>query len=153
MQGPVKSVIAGIASGVVTFFVSIQAMGYTSAFVMPPGASLAAWDALVILGLGATLVALVIHLVALRMSRAAAPWPWPRSLQRPSSQWRLPVCLASVQRCLPRGFSARSWHRWLIASDGPTRRSSRRHFAKRLDSRVWRLRGLAPRPGYRWLPA
>jgi hypothetical protein len=107
MQGPVKSVIAGIASGVVTFFVSIQAMGYTSAFVMPPGASLAAWDAFVVLGLGATLVALVVHLVALRMSRAAAPLAL--------ASFFATTCLAMALAGLL-GFGAKTLAAWLVGA-------------------------------------
>ena len=72
MQGPIKSILSGAVSGIATYFVSLYALGYTSALVMPSWASLAAWETLVVLGLGATLVALVVHLIALRILRANA---------------------------------------------------------------------------------
>jgi hypothetical protein len=73
MQGPFKSILAGAVSGIATYFVSLYVLAYTSALVMPAWASLAAWEILVVLGLGATLVAMVVHLVALRSLRASAP--------------------------------------------------------------------------------
>lgn len=73
MQGPIRSFLAGVVSGVASYFVSLYALGYTNALVMPSWASLAAWDAFVVLGLGAMLVALVIHFVALRVLQAKAP--------------------------------------------------------------------------------
>ena len=73
MQGPLKSILAGAVSGIVTYFFSLRALGYTNAFVMPSWASLAAWEMLVVLGLGATLVALVVHLIAVHILRANAP--------------------------------------------------------------------------------
>lgn len=72
MQGPIKSIIAGVASGATSYFVSLYALGYTNALVMPSWASLGTWEILVVLGLGATLVALAVHLVALRIFRAQA---------------------------------------------------------------------------------
>jgi hypothetical protein len=72
MQGPIKNILAGVLSGIVTYFVSLYALGYTNAFVLPSWASLAVWNAFVVLGLGATLVALVVHLAVLRMLRANA---------------------------------------------------------------------------------
>ncbi|MBJ7575494.1 hypothetical protein [Luteimonas sp. MC1828] len=74
MQGPLKSILAGAVSGIATYFVSLRALGYTNAFVMPSWASLTAWEILVVLGLGATLVALVVHLIAVCILRAHAPW-------------------------------------------------------------------------------
>ena len=73
MQGPIKSIFAGIVSGIASYFISLYALGYTNAFVMPSWASLAFWNALVVLGVGATLVALAIHFVALQIFRAKAP--------------------------------------------------------------------------------
>lgn len=73
MQGPIKSIVAGAASGVASYFVSLYALGYTNALVIPPWASLAVWEAFVVLGLGATLVAFAIHVVVLRILRAKAP--------------------------------------------------------------------------------
>lgn len=74
MQKPIKSIVAGIASGIATCFASVAALGYTNAFVMPSWASPPLWEALVIFGLGAALVALVIHAIALRIFRAGAAW-------------------------------------------------------------------------------
>src|SRR5690606_21446010 len=59
------SIAVGSISAGCTYFASVQALGYTNAFVMPQWMSLAAWNALVVLGLGAGLVALLVHLVAL----------------------------------------------------------------------------------------
>ena len=73
MQGPIRSIFAGVVSGVATYFVSLYALGFTNAFVMPSWASLAVWNAVVVLGLGATLVALVIHFVTLRLFAAKGP--------------------------------------------------------------------------------
>ena len=74
MQGSLKSILAGAVSGIATYFFSLRALAYTNAFVMPSWASLAAWEIFVVLGLGATLVALVVHLIAVRALRANAPW-------------------------------------------------------------------------------
>ena len=73
MRGPIKSIFAGVVSGIASYFISLYALGYTNAFVMPLWASLALWNAFVVLGVGATLVALSIHFVALRIFRAKAP--------------------------------------------------------------------------------
>lgn len=70
MQGSIKSIIAGTVSGIASYFISFYALGYTNALVMPSWAPLAAWEAFVVFGLGATLVALGIHLMALRILRA-----------------------------------------------------------------------------------
>ena len=72
MRGLLKSTLVGVASGVATYLLSVRALGYTNAFVMPSWAPLAAWDWIVVLGLGAALVALIIHVVALLSSRARA---------------------------------------------------------------------------------
>ena len=72
MQQLVKGLIVGAASGVATYFASIQALGYTMAIAMPRGFPLALWDAVVFLGLGATLVALIVHLIATRLLAAPA---------------------------------------------------------------------------------
>ena len=74
MQGPLKSIAAGVVSGVATYFVSVAALSYTNAFVMPSWAPLALWEAVVVFGVGAALVALLAQLVALRMSQADAAW-------------------------------------------------------------------------------
>ncbi len=69
MQIPLKSVVTGAISGIATYFISILALGYTAAFTMPKGFPLALWDALVVFGLGALLVAFAIHFTALRVFR------------------------------------------------------------------------------------
>jgi hypothetical protein len=74
MQGPIKSIIAGAVSGISTYFVSISTLGYTNAFVMPSWAPLAVWEAVVVFGLGAALVALLIHLAALLAFQTRASW-------------------------------------------------------------------------------
>ena len=61
-----KGSIIGAASGGVTYFASMLALGYTMAIAKPHGFPLALWDAVVFLGLGAALVAFVIHLIAIR---------------------------------------------------------------------------------------
>lgn len=73
MQGPMKSIFAGVVSAVATYFISQYALGYTNALVMPSWASLATWNSLVVLGLGATMVALVVHVIVLGILRAKAP--------------------------------------------------------------------------------
>jgi hypothetical protein len=74
MQGPIKSIVAGIASGIATYFASIAALGYTAAFVMPSWAPLSLWEILVVFGLGAALVALIFQVIALRIFRAGVDW-------------------------------------------------------------------------------
>ncbi|MGY0613448.1 hypothetical protein [Luteimonas sp. A501] len=74
MQGSIKSIVAGVVSGIATYFVSIQALGYTNAFAIPSWAPLAIWEAVVVLGLGAALVALLVQIAALLMFRARASW-------------------------------------------------------------------------------
>lgn len=107
MQGPIKSIFAGVVSGVASYFVSLYALGYTSAFVMPSWAPLAAWDALVVLGLGATLVALLIHLVALRALQATAPL----ALASFFGTTLLAMALAGLL-----GFGAKTLAAWLLGA-------------------------------------
>ena len=73
MRLMVKSIAAGSLSGVFTYFASTQALGYTNAFVMPGWMPLALWQALVVLGVGAALVALIVQLLALVAFSARAP--------------------------------------------------------------------------------
>ena len=73
MQGIIKSIVAGAVSGIATYFASIYALGYTNAFVMPSWAPFALWETVVIFGLGAALVALLVHFVALHAFRAKTP--------------------------------------------------------------------------------
>ena len=61
-----KSSAIGALSGAITYVASIYTLGYTNALAMPHGFSLDLWHAVVVFGLGASLVALVFHLVALR---------------------------------------------------------------------------------------
>ena len=74
MQGPVKSIVAGVVSAIATYFASVVALGYTNAFVMPSWAPLALWETVVVFGIGAALVALLIHIVVLRLFQADAAW-------------------------------------------------------------------------------
>ena len=74
MQGPIKSIVAGIASGIATYFASIAALGYTNAFVMPSWAPLSRWEVVVVFGLGSALVAMIFHAIALRVFQAGAAW-------------------------------------------------------------------------------
>ena len=74
VNGNIRDVLAGTASGLLTYVVSIYALGYTSAFAMPAWMvftpawmSWALWQAVVVFGLGATLVALLVHGSMLRM--------------------------------------------------------------------------------------
>lgn len=69
MRGWMTSTSAGVVSGTVTCAASLHALGYTSALVMPSWASPDAWNALVVLGVGATLVALVVHSIVLHVLR------------------------------------------------------------------------------------
>ncbi|MBW8368883.1 MAG: hypothetical protein K0M70_13615 [Arenimonas sp.] len=71
MQQSLKSIAAGVVSGVLTYAASIYALGFTNAFVMPHGFPVVFWDAAVVFGLGAMLVALLIHLLALRVFGAS----------------------------------------------------------------------------------
>jgi len=66
MQIPFKSLVVGTASGIATCLISTYALGYTNALAMPKGFSIALWDSIVVFGLGASLVAFIIHYIALR---------------------------------------------------------------------------------------
>ena len=70
MQQSLKSFAVGIGSGAVTYAASIYTLGYTSAFVMPQDVPLMLWSAVVIFGLGAALVALLVHFGAIRVLAA-----------------------------------------------------------------------------------
>ena len=65
MRQFVKSFATGALAGIAVYFVSIYTLARTNAFVMPESFSLVVWEWLVVFGVGATLVALVIHLTAL----------------------------------------------------------------------------------------
>ena len=70
MQQSIKSIATGVASGLLTYFVSIYALGFTNALAMPRGFPLALWEAAVVFGLGAMLVASLIHFLAVRVLAA-----------------------------------------------------------------------------------
>ncbi len=67
MLQSIKSFAAGIVSGALTYVASIYVLAHTSAFVMPRGFPPALWTAVVVFGLGAALVAFLIHFVAIRV--------------------------------------------------------------------------------------
>jgi hypothetical protein len=69
MSQALRSIAIGVASGIATYFAARHALGLTSAFVLPDGFPLVLWEILVVFGLGATLVALIIHLTALGVTR------------------------------------------------------------------------------------
>ena len=62
-----KSLLVGTGSGAVTCFASVYAIGHTAAIAMPSGFPIALWNAVVVFGLGAALVAFLVHIAALRM--------------------------------------------------------------------------------------
>ena len=70
MQQSLKSIATGVASGLLTYFASIYALGFTNALAMPQGFPLAFWEAAVVFGLGAMLVALLIHFLAVQLVAA-----------------------------------------------------------------------------------
>lgn len=70
MRQAIKSSAIGVASGLLTYAASIYALGFTNAFVMPAGFPLALWQTVVVFGIGATLVALLVHFLAIRVLAA-----------------------------------------------------------------------------------
>ena len=73
MNQSVKSLATGAASGLLTYAASIFAVGLTSSFTMPRSFSSGLWEALVVLGLGAGLVAFLIHFFSIRLMGARIP--------------------------------------------------------------------------------
>ena len=69
MRELVKSTAVGAASGACTWFAAAVAVGGLSALRMRDGTAPPAWEPWAVFGLGAALVALVIHLVALQLLR------------------------------------------------------------------------------------
>jgi len=65
MSQSLKSFAAGILSGAFTYAASTYALAHTNAFVMPRGFPLALWEAVVVFGLGAAVVAFLIHFVSI----------------------------------------------------------------------------------------
>ena len=68
MKQTMIGVITGVLSGLCTYAASFCVLARTSALVMPRGFPLVVWDSLIVFGLGAFAVALIIHLLALRLS-------------------------------------------------------------------------------------
>jgi len=64
-----KSLTTGIVSGLVTYQVAVYALARTSALTLPTGFSLSIWVAVVVFGLGVTLVAFLVHGIALGITR------------------------------------------------------------------------------------
>jgi hypothetical protein len=63
MRDSIKSIAAGLASGVITFVVSTLATGYLPA---PRQIPYALWELVVLLGIGSALVAFAIHFFSIR---------------------------------------------------------------------------------------
>ena len=70
MRQVLKSLATGIVSGILSYQIAVFALARTSAFTLPSGASQAIWVPLVVFGLGVTLVAAVIHLAALAITKS-----------------------------------------------------------------------------------
>ena len=66
----IRSILAGAASAVATFFASAITLGYAGTLLPGTGAAESVWQIVVFYGLGATLVALAIHCVAIYLLRA-----------------------------------------------------------------------------------
>ena len=66
----VKSIAVGTSSGACSWFAAVMAVGGLSEIAVRDGTAPPVWAPLAIFGIGAALVALVIHLVALRLARA-----------------------------------------------------------------------------------
>jgi hypothetical protein len=91
-------------SGAITYLASIHTIGYTVAFALPPGIPLGAWLAFAF-GLGATLVAFVVHGIAL--------WLFPcRVIPALASFIAVVVAALAVEGLLPTGGNALA--AWLI---------------------------------------
>lgn len=58
-----KSILAGAVSGALTYPASRYALGFTSAFAMPHGFPVALWQSVVVFGIGAVLVAFLLHIL------------------------------------------------------------------------------------------
>ena len=67
-----KSIVAGAGSAFATFFASTFTLGYIDSLQPHTGTAESAWQIVVFYGLGATLVALVVHFVAIYLIRARA---------------------------------------------------------------------------------
>lgn len=69
-----RSFIIGVIGSIATLWLSTIALARTSAFAMPGTMPTMVWEWVVILGLGAMLVALVVQLAAIAVSKPAV-WP------------------------------------------------------------------------------
>ena len=65
-----KSTAAGVLSGGLTYAISIYALAFTNALVMPHGFPIALWETVVVFGLGAVLVAFLVHFLAIQLLAA-----------------------------------------------------------------------------------
>lgn len=72
MAGSLKSILAGVISGIVTSCLAVPAIGVIAAIAMPSGWFVVLWSTLVVFGLGAFLPALIIQFSVLLISRANA---------------------------------------------------------------------------------
>ncbi|MBD9470896.1 hypothetical protein [Pseudoxanthomonas sp. PXM01] len=69
-----RSFAIGALGSVVALALSVWALGWSGAITRPKDVGMAVWEWAVVLGLGATLVALAVHSLLLAVSRAAR-WP------------------------------------------------------------------------------
>ncbi|MDR6841511.1 hypothetical protein [Pseudoxanthomonas sacheonensis] len=74
MQHLARNISAGVTSGGLTCAASIYTLAITNAFAAPRDFPIVLWDAVVVFGIGATLVALLIHFLVARLF-AARPLP------------------------------------------------------------------------------
>ena len=65
LQQLLKGLATGLVSGAISWMVATQTLGITSAIAMPQGVALAVWETVVVFGLGATVVSLLVHALAL----------------------------------------------------------------------------------------
>ena len=65
-----KSLGIGIGSGIVTYNTAVFALARSSALALPAGFPLPIWETFIVFGLGVTLVALVLHLLALILTKS-----------------------------------------------------------------------------------
>ena len=99
MRQLLKSLSIGAVTGAITYFASVHAIAYTAAIAVPPGFPLAAWQALVVFGLGATLVAFLVH--------AAAVWLFSfRVIPALVGFFAVVVVALAVEGLLPTGGNA-----------------------------------------------
>ena len=69
MREVVKSTAVGMLSGACSWFAAAMAVGSFSERAVRDGVAPPAWQPLAAFGLGAALVALLVHLIALRLSK------------------------------------------------------------------------------------